>query len=254
MNRFYTLVCVLAGLTTLLPTAWAQDRPGRRAREARLIRAQDIQPGIYFPQAPRPCEWRKSIGAVFTTTPPELTEEIRVTVPALDVNVQRGLSKHWFLVGRLQTQILQSNLQLGFRWARPLTDRLYVSAGNDFAGWLGALAIRNVFDSQAYGLLSYPNVSVGYRLTRELQLTAKGEVILDAYYRSRVGTLAVTNRQWRVDGYAFTFMLEQPFYGNRHVSLGLRTAYADFNWQFWSLYSTFNRNLIFPQLIFNFIL
>ena len=212
------------------------------------------QPEIYYPQAPRPGEWRKSIGLMFTSTPPELTEEVRVSVPAIDFNIQKGVSKRWFLVGRLQTQFIQNNVSVGVRWARPLTDRLYMSVGDDMSAWLGALKIKDVFNSQAYGLENYPNASFGYRLTRDLQITVRGEAILDMYYRSQVGSLAVIDKRLQVNGAAISFILEQPFYGNRHVSLGFRASYSNFNWQFWSLYDTFDRNLFYPQIIFGFIL
>ncbi|MCK8491652.1 MULTISPECIES: hypothetical protein [Spirosoma] len=212
------------------------------------------QPEIYFPQAPTPGKWRKSIGAVFTTTPPELTEEVRVSVPAIDFNVQRGLTKHLYLTTRIQTQIVQSNVSVGLRWATPLTDRLHMSVGYDLSGWFGALKIKDVFNSQAYGAQSLPSLSVGYRLTRDLEVTLRSEAIMDLYYRSKVGTLAVVYDRRQINGVAFTVMLEQPFYNNQHVSVGFRAAYSNFNWQLWSLYDTFDRNLLYPQLIFGFIL
>lgn len=201
-----------------------------------------------------PGTWRKSIGVIFTTTPPELTEEIRVNVPALELNIQRGLSKHWYLTSQLQTQFIQSNVGLGFRWATPISGRLFVSAGDDLNVWFGALQIKDVFNSQAQGIQNFPNVSLGYRLTRDVQLTVKTEAIIDLYYHSQVGNLSVTYNQRRINGVAFSFVLEQPFYGKQHVTLGLRAAYSNFNWQLWSLYDTFDRNLFYPQLIFGFIL
>lgn len=212
------------------------------------------QPSIYFPQAPQPGQWRSSVGMVFTTTPPEITEEIRITIPAIDVNLQRGLSKRLYIISRLQTQFVQSNLTLGLRWATPLNDRLHLSVGDDVSGWFGALRLKDVFNSQAYGLVNYPNASVGYRLTRDLQLAVRAEAIIDWYYRSQVGSVAVEYKPRTVNGAALTFVLEQPFYNRRHVTLGLRAVYADFNWQFWSLYETFDRNLFYPQLLFGFIL
>ncbi|QDK83587.1 hypothetical protein EXU85_00675 [Spirosoma sp. KCTC 42546] len=213
-----------------------------------------LQPGIYFPQAPLPGKWRKSVGVVFTTTPPELTEEVRVSVPAIDFNIQRGLTKHLFLTSRFQTQFVQSNLGLGLRWATPLTNRLFLSAGYEITGWLGALQVKDVFASQAYGVETFPSVSVGYKLTKDLRLTVRSEAIIDLYYRSQVGSLAVVYNRREINGVAFTFMLEQPFYYKRHVSVGIRAAYSNFNWQLWSLYDTFDRNLFYPQLIFGFIL
>lgn len=213
-----------------------------------------LKPGIYFPQAPRPGQWRKSIGVVFTTTPPELTEEIRVNVPAIDFNIQRGLSKRLFLTGRLQTQFVQSNLGVGIRWSKPFSPRLFMTVGWDATIWAGALRIKDVFNSQAYGVQTFPNVSVGYKLTRDLRLTVQSEAIMDLYYRSQVGSLAVEYNRQRINGVAFSFILEQPFYHQRHVSIGLRAAYSNFNWQLWSLYDTFDRDLFYPQLIFGFIL
>lgn len=213
-----------------------------------------LRPGIYFPQAPLPHTWRKSIGAVFTTTPPELTEEIRVSVPAIDVHLQRGLTKKLFIVSRLQTQIVQSNLGIGLRWATPLTDRLFFSAGYDVTGWVGSLDIKDVFDTRAYGFQSFPNVSLGYKLTRDLRLTARGEAIIDIYYRSQVGSIDVVYDRRTINGFAFAFILEQPLYHQRQVSVGFRAAYSNFNWQLWSLFDTFDRNLLYPQLIFGFIL
>ncbi|WP_240625912.1 hypothetical protein [Spirosoma pollinicola] len=216
--------------------------------------AWPAQPTIYFPQAPPIGKWRKSIGVVFTTTPPELTEEVRVSVPAVDFNIQRALGKRLYFAGRIQTQFVQSNLAVGIKWAKPLTNRLSIGAGYDLHGWFGALLIKDVFNSQAYGVQTFPNLSVGYRLTRDLQLTVKGEAILDLYYRSQVGSLAVEYSRRTINGVAFTAMLEQPFYNKTHVSVGIRAAYSNFNWQLWSLYDTFDRNLLYPQLIFGFIL
>lgn len=245
--------CIGLLFCLLVLTATAQRRV-LPASHPQAIDAAVRQPAIYFPQAPRPGEWRKSIGAVFTTTPPALTEEVRIQVPAVDFNLQRGLSTHFFVVSRLQTQFVQSNLSLGLRYATPLTDRIFLSIGNDIHGWAGVLKIKDVFNSQAYGLQNIPSLSVGYRLTRELQLTLKGEVIADLYYRSQVGSLAIDYTGRRFNGGAFSAVLEQPFYGNRHVSLGFRAAYSNFNWQFWSLYDTFDRNIFYPQVIFGFIL
>ncbi len=214
----------------------------------------DRQLGIYFPQAPVPGEWRKAVGLIFTSTPPEITEEIRLLVPAIDLNLQKGLSKHWYLSGRLQTQILQSNLALGPRYATRVTDKLYAGLGIDAVGWFGALTIEDVFNSQALGLQTIPHASLGYRLTRDLQLTFRTEGVMDLYYRSRAGSLEIEYNRRRLNGVAFVFALEQPFYKQRHVSLGIRALYSNFNWQFWSLYDTFEREFFYPQLFFDFIL
>ena len=233
-----------------------ETRPRRvfAPEHPRYVKPDARQPAIYFPQAPLPGQIRKSVGLVFTTTPPELTEEVRVSVPAIDLNVQRGITKRLYAIGRIQTQIVQSNIGLGLRWSSQLTDRMFIAPGIDVTGWFGALQVKDVFNSQAVGIQTFPNLSVGYRFTRDVQLTVKTEAIIDLYYGSKVGNLAVVYDRRRVNGVAFTFMLEQPLYKQQHVSVGFRAAYSNFNWQLWSLYDTFDRNLFYPQLIFGFIL
>ena len=234
----------LLGSLLIIATSWANAQNDAPPPE---------QPGIYFPQAPHPGEWRRSLGLVFTSTPPELTEETRISVPAIDFNLQRGVAKNLFIHSRIETQFVQSNLTLGVRWAKPVTSKFFIGAGYDVGGWFGALNIKDVFDSQAYGIQTYPNISAGYRLTRDLQLSAKLEGIFDVYYFSKVGSLAIEDKSLSTNGVAFSFVLEQPFYGKQHAQVGFRAAYSNFNWQFWSLYDTFDRNLLYPQLFFGFV-
>jgi hypothetical protein len=212
------------------------------------------RPGIYFPQAPQPGQWRRSLGLTFSPAPPELTEELRISIPAIDFNLQRGISRHLYVVGRFQTQLVQGSGTLGLRYAVPLSNRLFVSIGDDMNGWYGVLKIKDVFNSQAFGLQNYPNVSLGFRSSPDLQFTLKAEAILDLRYQSSVGGLGVSSGRQPQNGYAFTAVLEQPYYHKRHMSVGFRAAYTRFNWQFWALYSTFDKKLFYPEIIFDFIL
>ena len=237
---------LLVSQLVAVATVKAQDSPAPTATEER-------RPGIYFPQAPLPGQWRRSVGVTFTPAPPELTEELRISIPALDINVQRGLGGRLYLAGRLQTQFVQSSLSVGIRYALPLSRRFFISVGDDINGWHGFLKIKDVFNSQAVGLVNIPNVSVGFRPSPDLQYTLKAEAILGLYYGSSVGGLGVSQRSRERDGYAFTFMVEQPYYHKRHVSVGIRWAYTRYNWQFWALYSTFDKALFYPELILNFI-
>ncbi|CCH00822.1 hypothetical protein FAES_2813 [Fibrella aestuarina BUZ 2] len=215
--------------------------------------AVEHRPGIYFPQAPLPGQWRQSVGITLTPAPPELTEELRISIPALDIQVQRGLSQRLYATGRLQTQFVQTSGTLGLRYALPLSKRLFLAVGDELNGWHGFLKISDVFNSQAAGLLMMPNLSVGFRPASDLQYTLKVEAILGFYYGSSVGGLRVSQRSRERDGFAVTFMLEQPYYHKRHISMGFRGAYTRYNWQFWALYSTFDKPLFYPELIFNFI-
>lgn len=212
------------------------------------------QPGVYFPQAPPLHTWRKSLGVVLTTTPVALTEQTQLRLPVVDIIVQRALGRRFYLAGRVQTQFLQTNVGIGLHYALPITNRLSVSAGIDLTSWYGFLPIKNVFNSQAYGIQTFSSVSVGYRLARDIQITAKSEVIINQFYWSKAGSLTIRYPQRAVNGAAVSFVVEQPFYKKQVVSLGFRASYVNYNWQFWSLYSTFDRYTFYPQVLFGFVL
>lgn len=226
LNKRLTFALIVGqGLAAL--TGRAQEN-AVRLKPAEAVTVEQ-RPEIYFPQAPLPGHWRRSAGVTFTPAPPELTEELRISIPALDINLQRGLGRRIYLVSRLQTQFVQSSGTLGLRYALPLSRRFFVSVGGDVNGWHGFLKIKDVFNSQAYGLLTMPNVSVGFRPAPDLQYTLKVEAILGIYYGSSVGGLSISQRSRERDGFALTFMLEQPYYHKRHISVGIRAAYTRYN-------------------------
>jgi hypothetical protein len=68
------------------------------------------------------------------------------------------------------------------------------------------------------------------------------------------GNERVTTDYRVFSGSSYTIALEQPFYGNRNLTLGFRALYTDFFWQTWPAFESFDRNLFFPQLIIGLIL
>lgn len=222
-------------------------------KKAKPVRTMKGQPYLFFPHPMEERKWRTGLGLVFTTSPLEITEEIRLSVPALDYHVLRNLRGGFYLDGRLNFQLVQNHLSMGVRWAHPVTERLSFSVGDDIGFWFGALSLEG-FNNSGYGVLNYPNASVGYKLADDLLLTFKTEAILNLRYHSLVGTSEISSTPNTLAGVGFSFLLEQPFYKQQHFTVGFRILYSNFNWQFWSLYPTFDRKLIFPQLIFGFII
>ncbi|MES2733200.1 MAG: hypothetical protein V4714_15745 [Bacteroidota bacterium] len=225
---------------------------------ASLSMAQELadtlqNPRIFFPYPMGERQWRTSIGLVFTTTPQDITEEVRVRVPAIDLHTLRNLNSHFYLDGQLKSQVIQNHLSIGIRWAHPITPRLSFSVGDDIGAWFGFLKLES-FNSRGYGWLNYPNISLGYRLKNDLLLTFKTEAIFNLHSSSYVGDNRISYNNNRLNGVGFTWVLEQPFYNKTHFTLGVRALYTDFNWQFWSLHATFDRKIFYPQLIFGFIL
>lgn len=210
------------------------------------------RPFIFYPSPMAENDWQVSVGLTLVTPAKEITEEVALRAPTFDLHALYGLPSNFYLDGRVLAQVLQNHFSVGGRWAHPM-GKFSFSLGYDVAWWFGALTTIDGFDTKASGWLNYPNVTVGYDLD-DVYLLAKAEAILNLFFRSYVGDTELTTDQNKFSGMAFTIALEQPFWKNTHLTLGFRATYTKFHWQTWSLYSTFDRYLFYPEIIIGFIL
>ncbi len=203
--------------------------------------------GIFFPSPVERPHWTVSLGILTFTTPQDLTEEVRVRVPAVDLHVVRRLPAGFSLDGRLLAQVVQNHLSLGARWATQLNDKFSFGMGDDMAYWRGNLPIQG-FAAKAHGWMNYPSVSLGFRSRRDLLFTAKGELLVTIKKSFSVEDNTRTFEADRLSGYAFSLYMEQPFFKKTRITLGFTLAYAKFMWSTWSLFQTFDRKLPYPQI------
>jgi len=222
---------------------------GSLAQEAPVLNT----PRIYFPYPMGERKWHMSIGLTSFTTPRDVTEEVRIRAPSIDFHALRKISGSFYLDGRVLSQVLQNHVSVGLRWARPLSNRISFSVGDDAAFWFGFLKVGG-FNNKAYGWINYPNVSLGYRVRDNLLLTFKTEAVINLYDRSYTGTNVIEYTGLRYNGLAFLFTHEQPLFKRQYLTLGVRFLYTDFNWQLWSLYETFDRKIFYPELLIGFML
>jgi hypothetical protein len=260
------LSCLLIGL---MAPAWGQGKRPDRFRKPRdpyrrtyqqgtftLAPADTTSPRVPFVHFPYPLKkgiHRATMGVTFTTTPRDITEEIQINVPGGDFLVLRGLTDKLALTGRLTFQFLQNNASVGLRYSFPIKGRFYASVGTDAGAWFGFLRLSQ-FDSRGFGIQGIPNVAIGFRSSRDLLVTLRGEADLSFYYRSRVGQTISERGEALYNGYGATVTLEQAFFGRRHIAVGFRVLRTDFNWQFWSLYETFDRKITYPEAFVGFFL
>jgi hypothetical protein len=204
-------------------------------------------PGLFFPGSMEAGHWNLSLGIHTFTTPEDLTEEVRVRVPAVDAHVLRHLYKGFYLDGRLLVQVVQNHLSIGARWAVPLNDKFTFSLGDDVAYWRGNLPIQG-FDCKGRGWMNYPSVSLGFRSRHDLLFTAKAEMLITTNYAFTIEGKSVEYDTDVVSGSAYSLYMEQPFFKKTYITLGFTLAYTDFLWATWSLFDTFERNLLYPQI------
>ena len=211
------------------------------------------QPYLFFPYPLHEKKWHVSIGYTMTGLPQDVVEEVQVRAPLLDLHAIRKLSKSLYLDGRFQTQIVQTRLVLGLRWAYILNDRISLSVGDDMAWWHGKLEIAG-FDTRANGWQNYPNVSLGLRFKEKVLLTIRGEALMNLGYTTAIAKDITEKQGFQFSGWAGSIILEQPFTKKLDMTIGLRGQQTDFFWQTWSLFETFDRRIFYPELIVGFIL
>lgn len=260
---------LLLSTLLLMAPAWGQTKRPDRPKQARkpllgtyrqgkfvLPETDTTSPRVPFVHFPYPLKrgtGRATLGLTTVTTPSDITEEVRLRVPAGDLIILRGLTDNLALTGRLTFQFLQNNASVGLRRTFPIKGRFYGSVGAAAGAWFGVLQLSQ-FDNRGVGVQGMPTVAVGFRSSRDLLVTLRGEVDLSLYYRSRVGQSITEQSSVRYNGYGATLTLEQTFFGRRHVALGFRALYTDFHWQFWSLYETFDRKIFYPEAFIGFFL
>lgn len=210
-------------------------------------------PCILFPAPMLIDNWKFSIGLLNTTTPEDITEEMSLRIPSVDFQALKKLNNHFNINSRVLFQFLQNHVSFGLRWTKPLTNKLFFSAGDDFAYWFGKLK-EDEFNTKGYGFLNYPNFSFGYKTSNNLLLTFKTEAILNLYDRYTIGKNVISNTNYLFSGSAYTLGIEQAFYNQRFLTLAFTAMYTNFFWQTWPLFETFDRNHFYPQITVGFIL
>lgn len=218
--------------------------------------AQDVplpgQKRIYFPY-PMDKGGQISVGFIATTLPLAITEEAHFRVPAADVHLLQKISGKFYADGRLNAQGIQNLVTLGPHWATALSHRISMGLGNDVGFWFGRINIAGI-KTRGHGFQNYPNASLGYRFNKRILLTLKGEAIMNFGVQTYAAATPVKSNYRLFSGSAWSVILEQPFAGNKSMTLGFRAMYTDYFWQTWTLFENYDRNLFFPQFIVGLIL
>jgi hypothetical protein len=218
--------------------------------------AQDVpiegQKRIFFPH-PMNRSSQTSIGFTSTTMNRAITEEAHFRLPAIDLHVLKKIGGGFYLDTRLRAQVLQNLITLGPRWATPISKRLSVGLGNDIGYWFGRINIAGI-RTRGHGIQNSPNASLGYRFDKQILLTLKAEALMNFGVKTQAGETEVESKYRFNSGSAYSIILEQPFAGNKSMTLGFRAIYTDYLWQTWTLFENYDRKLFFPQIIVGLIL
>jgi len=208
-------------------------------------------PGVHYPSPLTFGEWHGSIGLSLSPLPKEIVEEEMNQSPAADFQSRLGMPWGFSIDGRALVQVLQNHFSLGARWSH-FFGRFAVAIGDDIAWWFGFLTLEG-FDNSADGWLNYPYVSIGYDFGT-FRLSARAEMALVMAYRSYAGDNRISTDRNSFNGLSFSLVIEQPFWKNTHMALGVKMSYLRFYYQSWFAFETFKRYLFIPEISVGFIL
>jgi hypothetical protein len=207
---------------------------------------------IYFPHPIPAKSWTTSLGLTFAPMPQDVTSQVQVKAPAGDFHALYGLGSGFYLDGRLNFQILQNQVSAGLRWAHPINEKFSWSVGDDIAYWAGRNA-QSTFTTKGSGIMNYPNISIGLRVNPDMLLTLKTEAFVVLSATSTISGTTVLDQKASFAGGAGQLSLEQPLYGKKSITLGARIMYTNFFWQTWPSNDSYNRRMIFPEIVTGFI-
>ena len=215
------------------------------------LRAQDTPLGIHVPSPGAAWSSRTAIGLRLLTVPRDIAEEELNKAPSLEAQSVFALPWGFSLRGGAVLQVVTNHLRLGTHWSWRFGD-ISVSIGDDWAFWFGFMNLEG-FDNRANGWTNYPGVAVGVDLG-EARLSARGEGIFILSQHSLAGENEVSSTKRVSVGAALTLTVEQPISRNTDVYLGVRLSRTRFHYQTWFAFSTFDRHLLFSELLLGILL
>jgi hypothetical protein len=222
------------------------------ASQGRLA-AQDATPppSVYYAAPMQAWDTEVALGLRLLTVPREIAEEEINKAPSIEVLTVTGLPWQFAVRSGAVLQFVTNHFRLGAMWSFRLGD-VSIGVGDDWAFWFGFIDIEG-FDNRANGWVNYPGVSLGYDFG-DVRLTVKGEGIFILSQHSLAGENEVSSTKRVLSGGVMTLVVEQPLTEAAHVFLGVRLALTKFHYQTWFAFSTFDRHLLFSELMFGVIL
>jgi hypothetical protein len=210
-------------------------------------RAQDNQPATTeFPGIMQPYEWRFSLGYSSIKMPTDVyLEAAAARFPLFKFAAVMGLPENFLLDGKVNTEFVTNEFNLGARWVYKFNDQLHADVGYSIAYLYGQLK-QFAYDSKISGWTSYPSIAVGYNWG-SLALTLRGTLSLINSMQSTSGTTTVDFAMERLNGFYYRVTLEQRFYKNTTVGIGFQVNYMRFYYPEWLMFPTFDRYYWIPE-------
>ncbi len=200
-----------------------------------------------FPASMKPYDWHLSLGYATIKMPTDVyLEAAAARFPLFKFAAVMGLPSNFLLDGKINTELVTNEFNLGVRWVYAFDEQLHADVGYSLAYLYGQLK-QFAYDSKISGWTSYPSVALGYNFG-SLALTFRGTLSLINSLQSTSGTTTVDFALARFNGFNYRITIEQRFYKTTTVGIGFQVNYVRFYYPEWLMFPTFDRYYWIPEL------
>lgn len=206
---------------------------------------------FFYPHSYNPGQIVSSLGLALAKLPEDVVETDDVfRAPLFSYRLKYGLPENFLAEGSVESNIVTFNFMLGPKWNYEY-DKWGFSLGTDLSYYFGKLE-QFGFDTKFTGWALYPNISAGYQFEK-FTISMKSELVFNLAETSRNGESEIENDLDFFNGWTIGVYLEQPFWGDNYVVLGIRSTFLKFYYPMWAAFSTFDRSFYIPEATFTFI-
>jgi hypothetical protein len=206
-----------------------------------------------FSVYPKPYDkWNYSFltGISVAKLPVIISENEVSHAPLLWLDFRMGLPYDISSGIELKSNYISNLAAISFGWTFSLHPFCF-QVGGKVSGWYGQLSM----DSEKFSSLGWilsPFIKSGMQFN-EIYATLSLETLHSRYYTYSENEFLGIVRDPRA-GIAVQLSVEQPLWHDNYVLLGVKFTYSKFFYQSWLSYSTIDDYLIYPEIMFGFIL
>lgn len=205
---------------------------------------------MIMPRSYTPLETKTSLSVLFTKLPFDWVET-SVELPVFQVNNKLGLPAGFTLESSLQTLFISNQIRTGPHW-NVEAGKFSFGAGLDGAFMFGFMKIAG-FNNKTKGWSTYPNITAGFR-TKDLSFVLNAEGTFINSLKISSGDEEILHSKNFLSGGTLSFYIEQPFWKNRMMIIGVVNNFQKFWFPAWPAFSTFNRHYYIPQFYVGLVL
>ena len=193
-------------------------------------------------------KFQSGLGIQMVVLPRQIVEEEIRSIPMLDYQCRYGLPENFSLVGRASSNYLTTSVSIMPQWGHRF-NRFSVGLGYGLSYWFGFVNMDG-FNVTANSWLNNPNIFFGIDFVDWL-LTVWLDAQIIATRSTKTEGIEVGTDKNSVASYGIGVAIEQPFFGRTSSVISFKANFAKALYHAWLAFSTFNNNILYPELTFS---